>query len=214
MQPQKATINMTTFSRMPVPAKALATCAIVAMSLGMAGALGQIVIHDIIPTFFMSGMHAEKESASAMQTTSHVNQKDVHAQNTQQRGDLFTDITIQPSAPERPPIHKNEQFVWTLRWSHIHLFGMSMIFLFMGGVTLFLDMGSRLKTGLIILPFAGVWIDIAAMWLKGFVSPAFFWLHIPGGGIFVSIFVYVSIKALGQMWFSKPSIRTQPVDFI
>lgn len=37
---------------------------------------------------------------------------------------------------------------------------------------------------LIALPFAGVVVDIATMWLKAFVSPVFFWLHIPGGGFF------------------------------
>lgn len=34
------------------------------------------------------------------------------------------------------------------------------------------------------LPFVGILIDIAAVWLKGYISPAFFWFHIPGGGLF------------------------------
>ena len=43
-------------------------------------------------------------------------------------------------------------------------------------------------------------VDIAAMWLKAFVSPVFFWLHIPGGGLFAGIFLYVFFRALGEMW--------------
>jgi hypothetical protein len=75
--------------------------------------------------------------------------------------------------------HKKEQFVWTLKWAHIHLFGINMI---LGLITLLLEAGSKLRTCLIALPFIGVFIDILAMWLKAFVSPIFFWLHIPGGG--------------------------------
>ena len=71
-------------------------------------------------------------------------------------------------------------------------------------VRLLLDAGLRLRTWLIVLPFVGVLIDIAAMWLKGFVSPIFFWLHLPGGGIFGLVFVYVSLRALWEMWIKRP----------
>ena len=98
----------------------------------------------------------------------------------------------------------DEQFVWTLKWTHIHLFGMGMIFIFMGGITLLLDMGSKVRTWLIVLPFIGVLIDILAVWLKVFISPVFFWLHTPGGGIFGTVFGFVSLRALWEMWF-KPT---------
>ena len=94
----------------------------------------------------------------------------------------------------------SEQFVWLLKWTHIHLFGMNMIFIFTGAITLFLDLGLRTRTWLVALPFAGVFIDIAAMWLKIYVSAVFFWLHIPGGALFGAIFVYVSLRALWEMW--------------
>jgi hypothetical protein len=75
-----------------------------------------------------------------------------------------------------------------------------MIFILMGVVTALLDASSKLRSWLIALPFIGVLVDILAMWLKGFVSPAFFWLHIPGGGVFALIFGYVSLRALWEMW--------------
>jgi len=77
---------------------------------------------------------------------------------------------------------------------------MNMIFIFMGAVALFLDLSTRIRTWLIILPFAGVVLDIASVWLKIYVSPAFFWLHIPGGGLFGAIFAFVSFRALSEMW--------------
>ena len=123
------------------------------------------------------------------------------------RGDLFSDLSTTETQPKKTPFYAGEQFVWTLKWTHIHLFGMSMIFIFMGVISLLLDADPKIRTWLIVLPFIGVLIDILAMWLKGFVSPAFFWLHIPGGGIFVLIFGYVSLRALWEMWFRPASVQ-------
>jgi hypothetical protein len=75
-----------------------------------------------------------------------------------------------------------------------------MIFILLGCVTLLLDAGVRLRTWLIALPFVGVAVDILAMWLKAFISPLFFWLHVPGGGLFALIFTYVSLRAFREMW--------------
>lgn len=66
---------------------------------------------------------------------------------------------------------------------------MNMIFIFTGAITLFLNLGPAARAWLIGLPFAGVLVDIGAMWLKGYVSPHFFWRHLPGGGLFGCIFV-------------------------
>ena len=117
---------------------------------------------------------------------------------TSGRGDLFASAPLAEKIVES--FYKTEQFVWTLRWTHIHLFGMSMIFIFMGAITLFLDLTAKTRAWLIVLPFVGVLVDIAAIWLKGYISPAFFWLHIPGGALFGAIFVYVSLRALWEMW--------------
>jgi hypothetical protein len=184
-----------TLSTFPTPAKALVTAIIVILSIAMTGALGQIIIHDIIPTFF-TGSHPEGhmgyEEPEANPTTA----------EDQSRGDLFAEEVVETES-EKVAFHTTEQFVWTLKWTHIHLFGMNMIFFFVGGITVFLNYGVRLKTWLIVLPFLGVLIDIAAMWLKGFVSPVFFWLHIPGGGLFGVVFGFVAIRAMLEMWWVR-----------
>ena len=94
----------------------------------------------------------------------------------------------------------NDQFIWTFRWTHSHPFGMNMIFILLGAVSVFLDLGSRTKGWLIALPFDGVVVDIAAVWLKAFVSPVFFWRRIPGGGLFAGVFVFVFFRAMAEMW--------------
>lgn len=195
IQPEKARI---TFAGMTKPAKALATCVIVSLALGMAGALGQIVLHDIIPTFFTGQAPESSKSMSGANTGETKGQAGpVQASD---RGDLFADLSAADTQSEHSAIYKDEQFVWTLKWTHIHMFGINLIFILMGAITLFLDIGSRARTWLIVLPFIGVLIDVLAMWLKGFVSPVFFWLHIPGGGLFAAVFGYVSLRALWEMW--------------
>ena len=185
-----------TLAQLPTPAKALVSVVILTMALALAGALGQIIVHDIIPTFFSdqsssmsdrsegSEQHASKESNSA----------------ASDRGDLFSDESSMAEIQKKQPLHQTEQFVWTLKWTHIHLFGMNMIFIFMGAITTFLNISGRAQTWLVILPFIGVLVDIAAVWLKGYISPAYFWLHIPGGGLFGIAFMIVSVRAFWEMF--------------
>lgn len=185
----------------PMPAKALATSIILVMSIGMAGALGQIIVHDIIPTFFSNqpaGDHAgHSEGGTPRSGLSPADETPAS------RGDLFSEAAPIDQAHFSKPFYKTEQFVWALKWTHIHLFGMSMIFILMGAIAVFLDLSVRLRTWLVFLPFIGLLIDIAAVWLKGYISPAFFWLHIPGGGLFGLAFAIVSIRALWEMWWMR-----------
>mgnify|MGYP001817038732 CR=1 FL=1 len=195
-----------TLALMPTSAKALATCIIGVLAMGMLGALGQIVVHDIIPTFFsQSGVSDSVLPPDAIHDGMNQSPSTPAEAN---RGDLFADL---PTMEKKSGIrfYQQEQFVWTLKWTHIHLFGMSMIFIFVGAITIWLDTGSTLRTWLVVLPFIGVLVDIMAMWLKAFVSPVFFWLHIPGGGLFAAIFGYVSLRALWEMWF-RPASATHP----
>ncbi|MGD8438635.1 MAG: hypothetical protein PVJ70_13375, partial [Syntrophobacterales bacterium] len=150
---------------MPLPAKALVTMIILTIAIAMLGALGQIIVHDIIPTFFAEEQ-MEGYSASEMEAATSADD----GETTSGRGDLFASAPLEEKVAE--PFYKKEQFVWTLRWTHIHLFGMSMIFIFMGAITLFLDLSLKARTWLVVLPFLGVLVDIAGVWLKGYISPA------------------------------------------
>jgi len=179
-----------------MPAKALVSMIILTMAFAMVGALGQIIVHDIIPTFFSNQPSGHLDTPE--KSEQHASME--NDQSATARGDLFSEEPIQAEAPKKQAWYKGEQFVWTLKWTHIHLFGMNMIFIFMGVITIFLNISIRAKTWLVILPFIGVLADIAAMWLKGYVSPVFFWLHIPGGGLFGVAFVVVSARAFWEMF--------------
>jgi len=183
----------------PQSAKVLVTATILVMGVALLGALGQIIVHDIIPAFFSEDM-----SAGQMETgrRDHDQTKDATVEESSSgRGDLFSDLVTEEKQPEKQSFYKDEQFVWLLRWTHIHLFGINMIFIFTGAVTLFLDIPGRTRTWLVALPFIGVLVDIGAMWLKTYVSPIFFWLHMPGGGLFMTVYMVVSVRALFEMWF-------------
>jgi len=182
-------------SRWPIPAKALATGIVIMLGIGMLGALGQIIVHDIIPTFFAQ-QSSEPEKAMEMPESS----------PAPKRGDLFA--AAPATAPEQA-FYETEEFIFALKFTHIHLFGMSGIFIAMGVLTFFLDRSAALRTWLIVLPFAGILVDLASVWLKIFVHPAFFWLHIPGGALFAVVFVIESILILMEMWFGKP-LRPSP----
>jgi hypothetical protein len=185
-----------TLAQFPVPAKALVSVVILTIAIAMVGALGQIIVHDIIPTFFsdQSTEHLEEPEKSGPHASPKVDQ------NSSGRGDLFSGESIQAITPKEQPLYQTEQFVWSLKWTHIHLFGMNMIFIFMGVITLFLNISIKKRTWLVILPFIGVLIDISAVWLKGYISTSFFWLHIPGGGLFGTVFAIVAIRAFWEMF--------------
>lgn len=185
-----------TLKTFPTPAKALATAVILAMAIAMTGAMGQIIVHDIVPTFF-SGSDSAKSADRSIPAMAE--NPDGEEAETGSRGDLLAGEPIEMQT-EKPSFFAAEQFVWTLKWTHIHLFGMNMIFIILGSITIFLDASPRLRTWLVVLPFVGLLTDIAAMWLKGYVSPAFFWLHISGGRFFGAVFVYVGIRAMMEMW--------------
>lgn len=173
----------------PLPAKALVTMVVVMMSLGLFFAGGQVVVHDIIPTLF---------SGSAMESSRHERMKEA----APGRGDLFGNAM---ATMEKPPFYKSDEFIFALKFTHIHVFGMSAIFILMGAIVFFLNLSAVVRTWLIILPFAGIIIDLAAVWLKLFVHPAFFWLHMPGGVLFGIVFTLDVYFILVQMWIGSSS---------
>ena len=190
-----------TLACFPLPAKALVTIIILTLALAMAGAIGQIVVHDIIPKF-SAGLDEGEPSNAKMETMTESDAVDANG-TPSDRGDLFSETSEKNETVEKQLFYQTEQFVWTLKWTHIHLFGMNMIFMFLGTVTLFLNFNRLMRTWLIVLPFVGVLIDIATMWLKGYISPVFFWLHIPGGGLFGVVFLFVCSRALYEMWWMR-----------
>jgi hypothetical protein len=86
------------------------------------------------------------------------------------------------------------------RVSHIHLFGISFIFFFIGLIFSFATgFNTILKSTLIIVPFLFLVIDIAAWWLTR-INPGFAWLVMIGGFGYTLASSIMILSSLYQMW--------------
>ncbi len=193
-------------SAFPIPLKALITAILITLAFGMIGAGGQIIIHDLIPTFLSNTEKGQGHQHGGNTTKSHHSggRNNVSSHENTNNEDFFADMDKGNTKISDTPFYSTENFIGLLKWTHIHLFGMNFIFILLGSVTLLLNLSGKIRTWLIVLPFIGIFIDIGAMWLRSYVSDVFFWLHIPGGGLFVGIFVVVFLRAMWEMWIMQP----------
>jgi hypothetical protein len=95
------------------------------------------------------------------------------------------------------------QSVKTLvRVSHIHLFGMSFIFMLTSGIFVFSEMDIRWRALLVAIPFLAIWIDIGSWWFTK-LQPFFAYTVIAGGilmGLSLAAQILVSVY---EMWLKK-----------
>jgi hypothetical protein len=88
------------------------------------------------------------------------------------------------------------------RVSHIHLFGVSFIFFFVGWIfTYATGFSTVTKSVLIVAPFAFLIIDVASWWLTK-MNPNFAWLVIIGGFGYSAASTIMIFTSLYQMWIS------------
>lgn len=86
------------------------------------------------------------------------------------------------------------------RISHIHLFGISFIFFFVGLIfSLAVGIKKWIKAAIIFIPFAFLILDIAAWWLTK-MHPGFAWLVIIGGFGYSLASAFMLFTSLYQMW--------------
>ncbi|MFT7234823.1 MAG: hypothetical protein ACI9QV_000391 [Methylophagaceae bacterium] len=92
------------------------------------------------------------------------------------------------------------------RVSHIHLFGIAFIFMFVGLIfSLASGIPRVLKTTVIVMPYIFLVVDIASWWLTK-LNPHFAWLTIVGGGMMGLSFAFMWIVSMYEMWI-MPRIR-------
>ena len=92
------------------------------------------------------------------------------------------------------------------RLSHIHLFGISFIFFFVGLIFSFaVGVPRWLKVTVIFVPFAFLLVDVLSWWLTKW-SPHFAWFTIIGGFGYTVASTYMWIVSMYQMWL-KPRDR-------
>jgi len=85
------------------------------------------------------------------------------------------------------------------RVSHIHLFGISFIFMFTGIIFALSEINQALRLIIIAIPFLAIWIDILSWWFTKY-QPLFAYTVIIGG-VFLGIALAAQILiSLYEMW--------------
>jgi hypothetical protein len=96
--------------------------------------------------------------------------------------------------------NQGETFQALIRVSHIHLFGISFIFMFVGVIFSFSTGGYRYyKYTAIIMPYLFLLVDITSWWLTK-LNPHFAWLVILAGAGMGIAFAYMWCMSMYQMW--------------
>ena len=90
------------------------------------------------------------------------------------------------------------------RVSHIHLFGMSFLFLLTGIIFSPSEMNVYLRIAIIALPFLAIWMDIGSWWFTKY-QPAFAYTVITGGALMGIAFGAQICISLYEMWLKKGS---------
>jgi hypothetical protein len=120
------------------------------------------------------------------------------------------DVTKYEVASELAAVDKGASVDQLTRVSHIHLFGISFIFMFVGFIFSFAyGIKKWVKVALILTPFVFLVLDIASWWLTK-LYPGFAWLTIIGGTAYTLASTIMILTSLWQMWIVP--WRKGPVD--
>lgn len=121
------------------------------------------------------------------------------------------DFTKFENIAQRAETDTGASFSSLARVSHIHLFGISFIFMFVGLIfSLAAGVPKYLKAGVIIMPYIFLILDISAWWLTK-LNPVFAWLVIIGGGAMALSFAFMWIVSMYEMWI-MPRLRSDDRD--
>ena len=115
-------------------------------------------------------------------------------------GMSLPDFTEFENISKRAETDSGASFSSLVRVSHIHLFGIAFIFMFVGLIfSLAAGVPPLLKASVIIMPYIFLFVDILAWWLTK-LSPHFAWMVIVGGGMMGLAFVFMWIVSMYEMW--------------
>lgn len=113
------------------------------------------------------------------------------------------DFSLFENIKARTEANKGATFSSLTRVSHIHLFGISFIFFFVGLIfVMSKNVPIILKAAAIAMPFLSQILDIASWWLTKF-EPMFAWLVIIGGGGMALAFAFMWTVSMYEMWFMR-----------
>lgn len=87
-----------------------------------------------------------------------------------------------------------------VRVSHIHLFGMSFIFILTSWIFVLSEISIKWRALLVAIPFVAIWMDIGSWWFTKF-EPFFAYTVIAGGVLMGLSLVAQIIISLWEIWF-------------
>ena len=121
------------------------------------------------------------------------------------------DFTKFENFAKRAETDPGASFSNLVRISHIHLFGIAFIFMFVGMIfSLAAGVPPLLKAGAIVMPYIFLFVDIASWWLTK-LNPGFAWLTIIGGGMMALSFAFMWTVSMYEMWI-MPWNKADPRD--
>jgi hypothetical protein len=86
------------------------------------------------------------------------------------------------------------------RVSHVHLFGISIIFLLTGSIFALSELSAALRALIVAIPYLAIWADIGSWWVTKY-EPFFAVVVIIGGGLMgLALAAQIAIS-LWEMWF-------------
>lgn len=88
------------------------------------------------------------------------------------------------------------------RVSHVHLFGISFIFLLTGGIFALSEMGWKWRAFILALPYLTIWADIGAWWVTKY-EPAFAWVVVASGALMGLALAAQILIPLWEMWLAR-----------
>lgn len=89
-----------------------------------------------------------------------------------------------------------------VRVSHIHLFGMSFIFVLTSLIFVFSEIPASVRALLVAIPFLAIWLDIGSWWFTKH-DPIFAYIVI-GGGVLMGLSLALQIGiSLYEMWLAR-----------
>ena len=95
------------------------------------------------------------------------------------------------------------------RVSHIHLFGISLIFVLTGVIFSLSETATRWRALVLVLPYLAIWADIGSWWITKY-APAFAYVVIGGGALMgLSLAVQIFVP-LWEMWLGREHRGASP----
>jgi hypothetical protein len=86
------------------------------------------------------------------------------------------------------------------RVSHIHLFGISIIFLLTGMIFGLSATPVWLRVSLVVLPYVTIVMDIGSWWATAYFDPTFAYIVIAGGALMGAALAAQILISLWEMW--------------